>query len=142
MSSVTPSILVIIPTYNEVDNLIPLTRLVLETLPDADVLIIDDNSADQTAFIPTLTLGIPGSATMALLLGVLIIHGVTPGPTMLDRHPDMFWGLILSFLIGNVMLVIVNIPLIRLWIAVWAWWGMPCIWRRRFAAASTTYGAC
>jgi putative tricarboxylic transport membrane protein len=77
-----------------------------------------NNSAVQTAFIPTLTLGIPGDAVMALILAVLMINGIQPGPDLVSGRPDMFWGLILSFLIGNVMLLIVNIPLIRVWIAV------------------------
>src|SRR5690606_8973932 len=67
-----------------------------------------NNAADQTAFIPTMTLGIPGSATMALLLGVMIVHGITPGPTMLDRHPEMFWGLVMSFWLGNAILLILS----------------------------------
>lgn len=74
------------------------------------------NASDQTAFIPTLTLGIPGSATMALLLGVLLIHGVTPGPRLMADHPDIFWGLIMSFWIGNVLLLILNVPLIGIWV--------------------------
>src|SRR3546814_10237292 len=61
-----------------------------------------NNAADQTAFIPTLTLGIPGSASMALVLGVLMIHGISPGPRLLTEHPAMFWGLVMSFWIGNV----------------------------------------
>ncbi|MFP1645989.1 tripartite tricarboxylate transporter permease [Pontitalea aquivivens] len=77
-----------------------------------------NNAADQTAFIPTLTLGIPGSATMALLLGVLIIHGITPGPAMLDRHPEMFWGLVMSFWTGNLILLILSVPLIGLWVSL------------------------
>ena len=75
-----------------------------------------NNAADQTAFIPTLTLGIPGSPTMALLLGVLIIHGVTPGPTMLDRHPEVFWGLVMSFWTGNIILLVLSVPLIGIWV--------------------------
>ena len=75
-----------------------------------------NNAATQTAFIPTLTLGIPGSATMALMLGAMMIHGVTPGPTMITNHPTVFWGLIASFWIGNVMLLILNIPLIGIWV--------------------------
>jgi TctA family transporter len=75
-----------------------------------------NNAADQTAFIPTLTLGIPGSATMALILGVVMIHGYVPGPRLMAEHPDMFWGLVMSFWIGNVMLVILNIPLIRVFV--------------------------
>lgn len=77
-----------------------------------------NNAADQTAFIPTLTLGIPGSASMAIILGVLIIHGITPGPLLITEHPDLFWGLIMSFWLGNVMLLILNIPLVGLWIRV------------------------
>lgn len=75
-----------------------------------------NNAADQTSFIPTLTLGIPGSATMGLLLGVLIIHGVTPGPTMMQSRPDMFWGLVMSFWTGNLILLVLSIPLIGLWV--------------------------
>ncbi len=75
-----------------------------------------NNSADQTAFIPTLSLGVPGSATMALMLGVLMIHGVAPGPTLITDEPELFWGLIMSFWIGNLLLLILNIPLIGVWV--------------------------
>ncbi len=75
-----------------------------------------NNSATQTAFIPTLTLGVPGSASMAMVIGALMIHGITPGPRLLVEHGDLFWGLVASFLIGNVMLLILNIPLIGLWV--------------------------
>ncbi len=75
-----------------------------------------NNAAVQTAFIPTLTLGIPGSATMAIMLGALLIHGIQPGPALLTSRPDIFWGLIASFWIGNVLLLILNIPLIGLWV--------------------------
>jgi TctA family transporter len=75
-----------------------------------------NNAADQAAFIPTMTLGIPGSPTMALMLGVLIIHGITPGPALMVDEPNLFWGLVMSFWIGNVLLVILNIPLISLWV--------------------------
>jgi putative tricarboxylic transport membrane protein len=77
-----------------------------------------NNSAVQTAFIPTLTLGLPGDAVMALMLGALIIHGIIPGPGLIEEHPSLFWGLVVSFLIGNVMLVILNLPLIGLWIGI------------------------
>lgn len=77
-----------------------------------------NNAAAQAAFIPTLTLGIPGSATMAIMLGALIIHGIQPGPMLMIEQPDLFWGLIISFLIGNVLLVILNIPLIGMWVSV------------------------
>lgn len=75
-----------------------------------------NNAADQTAFIPTLTLGIPGSVTMALMLGVLMIHGITPGPNMIAQQPALFWGLVMSFWIGNLMLLVLNIPFIGLWV--------------------------
>lgn len=75
-----------------------------------------NNAAAQTAFIPTLTLGIPGSTTMALMLGALMIHGITPGPRLISEHPELFWGLIVSFLFGNLFLLILNIPLISLWV--------------------------
>ncbi|ETX13380.1 hypothetical protein OCH239_10695 [Roseivivax halodurans JCM 10272] len=75
-----------------------------------------NNAADQTAFIPTLTLGIPGSATMALMLGALMIHGIQPGPTLIVEQPSLFWGLVMSFWIGNLLLLILNLPLIGLWV--------------------------
>lgn len=75
-----------------------------------------NNAAAQTAFIPTLTLGIPGSTTMALMLGALMIHGITPGPQLIQEHPDLFWGLVVSFLFGNLFLLVLNIPLIGLWV--------------------------
>lgn len=79
-----------------------------------------NNAADQTSFIPTLALGIPGSPTMALMLGALIIHGVTPGPGLMTEEPSLFWGLVMSFWIGNIMLVILNVPLIGLWVRLLA----------------------
>jgi len=75
-----------------------------------------NNAAVQTAFVPSLTLGIPGDAVMALMLGALIIHGITPGPMLLTEQPALFWGLIVSFVIGNIMLLILNIPLVGLWV--------------------------
>ncbi|WP_289044203.1 tripartite tricarboxylate transporter permease [uncultured Aliiroseovarius sp.] len=74
-----------------------------------------NNAAAQTAFIPTMTLGIPGTPTMAIILGALMIHGIAPGPQLVVDHPDLFWGLIASFWIGNLLLVIFNIPLIGIW---------------------------
>jgi TctA family transporter len=79
-----------------------------------------NNAADQTAFIPTMTLGIPGSVVMALILGALMIHGITPGPNLIAEKPEMFWGLIMSFWIGNFMLLILNIPLIGVWVRILA----------------------
>jgi TctA family transporter len=75
-----------------------------------------NNAADQTAFIPTLTLGIPGSATMALMLGALMVHGIQPGPTLIVQQPSLFWGLVMSFWIGNIILLVLNLPLIGLWV--------------------------
>ncbi|MBB3899362.1 tripartite tricarboxylate transporter permease [Roseococcus suduntuyensis] len=75
-----------------------------------------NNAASQTAFIPTLTLGIPGDAVMALMLGAMIIAGVQPGPRLITEHPEIFWGLVASFWIGNVLLVILNLPLIGMWV--------------------------
>src|SRR5690606_4384476 len=75
-----------------------------------------NNSAAQTAFIPTLTLGIPGSATMALMLGALMIQGISPGPQVMTERPTLFWGLIVSMWVGNLLLVVLNLPLVGLWI--------------------------
>lgn len=75
-----------------------------------------DNAAEQTSFIPTLSLGIPGSPTMALMLGALMIHGINPGPTLVTEQPSLFWGLLMSFWIGNVMLLVLNVPMIGVWI--------------------------
>ena len=75
-----------------------------------------NNAGVGAAFIPTLTLGIPGDAVMALMLGALTIQGIQPGPQVITAHPDLFWGLIVSFWIGNVFLVILNIPLIGMWV--------------------------
>jgi len=77
-----------------------------------------NNAAAITAFAPTLTLGIPGDPIMALMLGALVIHGVQPGPMMLEARPEMFWGLVASFGIGNLLLLILNLPLIGIWVAM------------------------
>ena len=77
-----------------------------------------NNAADQTAFIPTMTLGIPGTPSMAIMIGILMLHGVTPGPRMISDHPDVFWGLVMSFWIGNLLLLILNIPLIGIWVKI------------------------
>jgi TctA family transporter len=77
------------------------------------------NNADaQCKFIPTLTLGIPASAVMALMLGALTIQGIAPGPQVMTQKPDLFWGLIASMWVGNLMLVVLNLPLIGLWVAL------------------------
>jgi len=75
-----------------------------------------NNAAVQCAFITTLTLGIPHGATMALILGALTIQGIAPGPQVMTQRPDLFWGLIASMWIGNAMLVVLNLPLVGLWV--------------------------
>jgi putative tricarboxylic transport membrane protein len=76
------------------------------------------HSKTQVDFIPTMSLGIPGDAVMALILGALLIQGIQPGPQLITEHADLFWGLIASFWVGNVLLVILNVPLIGLWVKV------------------------
>src|SRR5499425_2636981 len=75
-----------------------------------------NNAGAQTSFIPMLTLGIPGNAVMALMIGALTIHGIQPGPQIMSERPGMFWGMIASMWIGNLMLVIINLPLIGMWV--------------------------
>jgi putative tricarboxylic transport membrane protein len=77
-----------------------------------------NNSATGGAFIPLLTLGIPANVVMAMLLGALLIHGMQPGPMLLQSHPDLFWGVVTSMYIGNGMLLLLNLPLIGLWVQV------------------------
>ena len=75
-----------------------------------------NNAGAQTSFIPMLTLGIPGNAVMALMIGALTIHGIQPGPLVMKERPDLFWGLIVSMWIGNLMLLVINLPLIGIWV--------------------------
>jgi TctA family transporter len=75
-----------------------------------------NNAAAQTSFIPLLTLGIPAHPVMALILGAFILQGITPGPNVIDDQPALFWGIIASMWIGNIMLVVLNLPLIGLWV--------------------------
>jgi putative tricarboxylic transport membrane protein len=75
-----------------------------------------NNAASSGSFIPLFTLGIPSNPIIALLLASLMIHGVQPGPLMISQHPDVFWGTIASMYIGNVMLLVLNLPLIGLWV--------------------------
>jgi putative tricarboxylic transport membrane protein len=74
------------------------------------------HSSVQGDFIPTMSLGIPGDSVMALLLAALTIQGIVPGPQLIGQHPDIFWGLIASFWIGNIILVILNVPMIGIWV--------------------------
>jgi len=75
-----------------------------------------NNAASQTSFIPLLTLGIPPNAVMALMVGAMTIHNIQPGPQVMTSNPTLFWGLIVSMWIGNLMLVILNLPLIGIWV--------------------------
>ncbi|AWK87689.1 tripartite tricarboxylate transporter permease [Azospirillum thermophilum] len=75
-----------------------------------------NNAGAQASFIPMLSLGIPSNAVMALMIGAMMIHGITPGPQIMTKQPDLFWGMIASMLVGNVMLVVLNLPLIGLWV--------------------------
>jgi putative tricarboxylic transport membrane protein len=77
-----------------------------------------NNSATAGAFIPLLTLGLPSNAVMAILLGALMIYNMPPGPRLITAHPNLFWGVITSMYIGNVMLLILNLPLIGLWVKI------------------------
>src|SRR5919205_1116568 len=75
-----------------------------------------NNAAAQTAFIPLLTLGIPPNAVMALMVGAMTIHGIVPGPQVMTKQPELFWGMIASMWLGNLMLLVINLPLIGLWV--------------------------
>lgn len=77
-----------------------------------------NNASAQTAFVPLLTLGIPSNPTIAMMAGAMLIHGIQPGPEVMTKNPDVFWGLIASMLIGNLMLVIINLPLIGVWVSL------------------------
>jgi putative tricarboxylic transport membrane protein len=77
-----------------------------------------NNAATGGAFIPLLSLGIPSNAVTALLLGALIIHGIQPGPLLIKEHPDIFWGTVASMYLGNILLLVLNLPLIGLWVKV------------------------
>ncbi|PDT34515.1 hypothetical protein CO671_19760 [Rhizobium sp. M10] len=75
-----------------------------------------NNAAAQTSFIPLLTLGIPTNPVIALMLGAMLIQGIQPGPQVISSRPDLFWGLIASMIIGNLLLVVINLPLIGIWV--------------------------
>ena len=77
-----------------------------------------NNAGAGGSFVPLLALGIPPNVVMALLLGALMVHGVTPGPLLISQHPEVFWGTIASMYIGNIMLLLLNLPLIGLWVKV------------------------
>ncbi len=75
-----------------------------------------NNAAAQTSFIPLLTLGIPPNAVMALMVGAMTIHGIVPGPQVMTKQPELFWGMIASMWLGNLMLVIINLPMVGVWV--------------------------
>lgn len=75
-----------------------------------------NNASVQAAFIPTLCIGVPGDAIMAFMLGAMILHGIVPGPGLISEQPDMFWGLVASFWIGNLMLLVLTLPMLGLWV--------------------------
>ena len=75
-----------------------------------------NNAAAQTSFIPLLTLGIPPNAVMALMVGAMTIHGIVPGPQVMTKQPDLFWGMIASMWFGNLMLIIINLPMVGIWV--------------------------
>src|SRR6201990_3639563 len=75
-----------------------------------------NNAAAQTSFIPLLTLGIPPNAVMALMVGAMTIHGIVPGPQVMTKQPDLFWGMIASMWVGNLMLIVINLPLVGIWV--------------------------
>jgi putative tricarboxylic transport membrane protein len=75
-----------------------------------------NNAGAQTSFIPMLTLGIPGNPTMAMMIGALMIHGIAPGPRVMTDRPGLFWGLIASMWLGNLMLVVLNLPMVGVWV--------------------------
>jgi putative tricarboxylic transport membrane protein len=77
-----------------------------------------NNAGSTGAFVPLLTLGIPGNVTTAVLIGALMIHNIEPGPLLMKNHPDIFWGVIASMYIGNFMLLILNLPLIPIWVKI------------------------
>jgi putative tricarboxylic transport membrane protein len=79
-----------------------------------------NNAAAQTSFIPLLTLGLPSNVVMALMMGAMIIQGIAPGAAVMDKRPDLFWGMVASMWIGNLMLLVINLPLIGMWVKLLA----------------------
>jgi putative tricarboxylic transport membrane protein len=77
-----------------------------------------NNAGAQTSFIPMLTLGIPSNGVMAMMLGAMMLHGIAPGPMLMAERPDLFWGMIASMWMGNAMLIVLNLPLIGIWVAL------------------------
>src|SRR3546814_10992479 len=95
------------PRSTRTDSLFPYTTL-----------FRSNNAGAQTSFIPLLTLGIPSNAIIALMAGAMLIQGIQPGPQVMTNNPILFWGLIASMLVGHIMLVVINLPLIGLWVSL------------------------
>src|SRR6185503_6636785 len=79
-----------------------------------------NNAGAQTSFIPMLTLGVPSNPTMALMIGALMIQGIQPGPQVMVQRPELFWGIVASMWIGNLFLLLLNLPLVGLWVRLLA----------------------
>ena len=77
-----------------------------------------NNAGAQTSFVPMLTLGLPSNPLMALMIGALMIQGIQPGPQVMTKQPELFWGVIASMWIGNLMLLIINLPMIGVWVSL------------------------
>jgi putative tricarboxylic transport membrane protein len=77
-----------------------------------------NNAAAQTTFIPMLTMGIPGAATTAIIMSALMLQGIMPGPRLVHEHPELFWGVVASFWIGNLLLLVLNLPLVGMWVSL------------------------
>src|SRR5246500_4314607 len=75
-----------------------------------------NNAAAQTSFIPLLTLGIPPNAVMALMVGAMMIHGIVPGPQVMTKQPELFWGMVTSMWLGNLMLIVITLPMVGMWV--------------------------
>ena len=108
-----------------------------------------NNAGAQTSFIPLLTLGIPPNAVMALMIGAMIIHNIQPGPQVMTSNPQLFWGLIAIMWVGNLLLVVLNLPLIGIWMKLLhgavspALPGDPAVLlHRRLQPAATTSSTC
>ncbi len=101
-----------------------------------------NNAGAQTSFIPMLTLGIPSNPVMALMIGAMMIQGIQPGAAVMTEQPALFWGLIASMWIGNVMLVVLNLPLIGLWVRMLHGALPPAVSRRSWCSARSASSAC
>lgn len=89
-----------------------------------------NNASAQASFIPTLTLGVPGTAVMTLMLGAMMMHGITPGPQVMSASPQLFWGIVASMWVGNLLLLVLNLPLVGLWARLLRMpyrWLFPCV---------------